>query len=279
MGGRFVGSQPEVGADIVGDILSWDYRAFKPKSFDLITASPPCIEFSRALTTRGGRHGREVERRLDHADQLVCKVLELIDYFQPKWWWIENPATGMLKERPYMAGLQYVDIVFCQFSHWGYREPTRFWGKLPGGAVKDVVCDGYHCPNLAGKPSRVGGPRRHRVQLSSWRSSPSTTSQYRIPPALIKYLVGSLPNPQEPEPAKAPPHPLSVPVSHTGQAHPAEVTGIGACGGNPLTLRILAQDGAGNLEWINALVDTGAQAILLSSSRFGGGTGEIPRVP
>jgi hypothetical protein len=208
---------------------------------------------------------------LDHADQLVCKVLELIDYFQPKWWWIENPATGMLKDRPYMAGLQYVDIDYCQFSHWGYRKPTRFWGKLPGGAVKDVVCDGYHCPNLAGKPSRVGGPRRHRVQLSSWRSSPSTTSQYRIPPALIKYLVGSLPNPQEPEPAKAPPHPLSVRVSHPGQAHPAEVTGIGACGGNQLTLRILAQDGAGNLEWINALVDTGAQANLLSSSRFGGG--------
>jgi len=223
---------PRWGANIIEDVLTWDYRRLPPKSFELITASTPCMEFSRALTTRGGQRVNKTDRRMDHADKVVCKVLEMIDYFQPKWWWIENPATGLLKERPYMAELAFVDLDYCQFSDWGYRKPTRFWGKFPAVGVKSVVCDGYHCPNLVGKPGRVGGKRRHRVQLSGWRSSPSTVQQYRIPPALVKYLIGSGTNSQGPQCCKAPPLPPSVPI-HVA----SDTTSIGACGGKQLVVR------------------------------------------
>ena len=161
-------ANPRWHANIQQDILSWDYRRLPPKSFDLITASPPCIEFSRALTTRGGKRVNIHDRKMDHADQLVLKVLEVIDYFQPQWWWIEDPSTGLLKDRPYMAGLPFVDLDYFQFSDWGYRKLTRFWEKFPGGVVESVVCDGHHCPNLVGKPKQVGGKRRHRIQLSGW---------------------------------------------------------------------------------------------------------------
>ena len=59
-------ADPQWSADIVEDILEWDYRQVSPHRFDLITASPPCIEFSRAKTTKA--------RDLDHADRVVQKV-------------------------------------------------------------------------------------------------------------------------------------------------------------------------------------------------------------
>lgn len=173
-----------------------------------------------------------------------------------------------------MAGLAFVDLDYCQFSDWGYRKPTRFWGKFPGGNLKSVVCDGYHCPNLVGKPSRVGGQRRHRVHLSGRQSAPSTYEQYRIPPALVKYLVGSGRNPQEPERPEVSLHPLSVPV----RVCPGTAN-IGACGGKQLIVRVQAMDRSGNVDWINALVDTGAQANLLSTSRFPVGSWQTSSQP
>ena len=73
-----------------------------------------------------------------------------------------------------MADLAFVDIDYCQFSRWGYKKPTRFWGVFPGGKLTNVVCDGFNCMNLANPPFRVGGPRRHRVQLSRNRVFPGT---------------------------------------------------------------------------------------------------------
>ena len=34
------------------DIVDWDYRQYPPKYFDVVWMSPPCTEYSRALTTR-----------------------------------------------------------------------------------------------------------------------------------------------------------------------------------------------------------------------------------
>ena len=35
-------------ADIRCDILDWGFRAYEPKSFDCVWASPPCTEYSIA---------------------------------------------------------------------------------------------------------------------------------------------------------------------------------------------------------------------------------------
>ncbi len=37
-------------ADIRADIMDWDYKAFPPRHFDFIWASPPCTEYSVATT-------------------------------------------------------------------------------------------------------------------------------------------------------------------------------------------------------------------------------------
>ena len=103
------------------NILDWEYRRFPPGYFDLITASPPCTEFSRAKSVG--------PRNLDTADQLVLKTLEIVHYFQPKRWWLETPRYGELPKRPYMAKIPFWDVDYCQVSLCGFKKPTRIFGS------------------------------------------------------------------------------------------------------------------------------------------------------
>ena len=67
-------------ADIHTDILKWDYKQFDRNHFDVIWSSPPCTEYSRAKTTG--------VRKIDYANSIVLKTLEIIDYFKPRYWFI-----------------------------------------------------------------------------------------------------------------------------------------------------------------------------------------------
>ena len=108
-------------ANINTDILSWDYKQFGVNDFDVIWASPPCTEYSRAKTTG--------VRKIDYANSIVLKTLEIIDYFKPQWWVIENPQTGLLKEQPFMTGLKYFDVDYCKYG-MNYRKRTRLWSNI-----------------------------------------------------------------------------------------------------------------------------------------------------
>ena len=59
-------------ADINVDILNWDYHQYRPKHVDVIWASPPCTEYSRALTTR--------PRKIQEANEIVERTLVIIEY-------------------------------------------------------------------------------------------------------------------------------------------------------------------------------------------------------
>jgi hypothetical protein len=97
--------------DIHIDILRWEYWHQPVGYYTVIAASPPCTEYSTAMTCR--------ERRLEEADALVKRALDIINYFQPDFWFMENPQRGLLKGRPVVKGLSYVDVDYCQFCTWG----------------------------------------------------------------------------------------------------------------------------------------------------------------
>jgi hypothetical protein len=61
-------------ADIKADILTWDYKQFPPNYCYYIHASPPCVEYSIALTTR--------PRNLESANAIVFKNLRANKLFK-----------------------------------------------------------------------------------------------------------------------------------------------------------------------------------------------------
>ena len=93
-------------AHIQIDIMDWDYTDLPPWMFDVIWASPPCTEYTRAKTCG--------VRDIEGSNEVVKKTLEIIDYFKPKYWIIENPQTGLLKEQEFMIWIPYNDIDYCK---------------------------------------------------------------------------------------------------------------------------------------------------------------------
>ena len=68
------------------DVLRWKFNEYPPGYFDVIAAGPPCGDYSLAKNLR--------PRQFHYADRLVRKTVEIIRYFKPRLWWIENPRTG-----------------------------------------------------------------------------------------------------------------------------------------------------------------------------------------
>ena len=133
-------SDPQYNATIVGSILDWDYGAYAPRHFSLITASPPCTHFSQAKTT-GQRH-------LEYALGLVQRTLEIISYFQQDRWWVETPRYGLLAKHQLMSAYPKWDVDYYQFSLCGFKKPTRFFGSLHLSTLPARLCDGVNCRNL-----------------------------------------------------------------------------------------------------------------------------------
>ena len=116
---------------------------------------------------------------------MVCKVMHIIEYFQPKFWWIENPRNGQLKSRPMMKNIPFVDIDYCQFSDWGYQKPTRFWGSPHLGKLPHVKCPGRACKIFVGTINGF----HHKEKLGGNAMHFNTTLKGRIPPRVVDYLL------------------------------------------------------------------------------------------
>ena len=129
MGYEVVSVDKDMKATFKCDIMDWDYEQYPNKYFDVIWASPPCTEYSRALTTR--------ERDIEGANVIVQKTLDILTYFEPKYWLIENPQTGLLKNQVIMWGLPYTDIDYCKYG-MQYRKRTRIWNNVVGWVPKPL---------------------------------------------------------------------------------------------------------------------------------------------
>ncbi len=90
-------NDPKYRAEITCDIRMWNFLEFPRNYFDVIFAAPPCTEYSLSKTTK--------KRDLAEANSLVLCVLEIIEYFQPDRWMIENPRYGLLRKQPFMQNL------------------------------------------------------------------------------------------------------------------------------------------------------------------------------
>lgn len=173
-------------ADINMDIMDWDYKdMYKPGHFDIIHASPPCHTFSNLRRTWIGRklkeHGDTIitHEILDKDMEekgvpLLRKAEEIIEYFKPKYYIIENP-DGKMKN--YMKEHKHYVVDYCKYSNWGYRKRTYFWTNIEGFKPKRCKKD---CINMEGN--------RHKQSIGGAINKTTLQERYRIPLDLIKGL-------------------------------------------------------------------------------------------
>ena len=153
-----------VSLDIVGrpthktDILEWDYTnggKYPPGHFDMIWASPPCTQYSSA------RVKANTPRDLVGADSLVNQVLVIIDYFQPGYWFIENPWGGMLRRRSVVSMLSPPKKVsYCMYGT-PYQKNTAIWTNTD---IKLACCQKDCSAMVLGDSGR----KRHEGDSSPW---------------------------------------------------------------------------------------------------------------
>ena len=167
------------------DIMEFNYKQYSPDEFEIIWASPPCLYYSvlqyswYGRKKKGGLYTKEQHMaELLIADNWVKKTLEILDFFKPKKWFMENPRGGLLKSREFMLNLPYVDVDYCRYCDWGYRKQTRIWTNVD---FIGKTCN-KNCGNMNGN--------KHKLDVSrDVGSGTRRFKRYRVPPNLIRELI------------------------------------------------------------------------------------------
>ena len=118
-------------ADINCNILDWDYKVYPVGHFDVVWASPPCDTFSNLKSCWIGRNGYTRESIQNDIDNIGLPILrrteEIINYFNPTYYFIENPRTSKMKE---YTDKPFYDVDYCKYG-MPYRKRTRLWNNIP----------------------------------------------------------------------------------------------------------------------------------------------------
>lgn len=136
---------------IKGDIMTWEYKKYPKKYFDVVTASPVCLYWSRLRNCWINRKMKGMNRLFTKEDiindidniakPMIDKVIEIIEYFEPSYYWIENPQTGKLKyymEEKHKKYNIFYDFDYCKYSDFGYKKRTRFWTNIKN--INNQLC-------------------------------------------------------------------------------------------------------------------------------------------
>jgi C-5 cytosine-specific DNA methylase len=138
-------------------ILDFDVTKvpFRP---DIIWASPPCTGFSVAAIGHhwSGGKGAYIPKTetAKLGIELVRKTLEIINYFQPTYWFMENPR-GVLRKLDVVKGLNKQSVTYCQYGDERMK-PTDIWTNSIMWEPKPMCKNGDPCHVAAPRGSRTG---------------------------------------------------------------------------------------------------------------------------
>ena len=148
--------------DYVTDVLDFDCSKipFKP---DVIWASPPCTYFSVASI---GHHWHQ-----DHTPKteqaklgvkIVEKTIEIIEMFQPDYFFVENPRGKLRKLGLFKGIAERTTVTYCQYGDTRMK-PTDIWTNYlysvfnPNGWKPRPICkNGDSCHVAAPRGSQTG---------------------------------------------------------------------------------------------------------------------------
>jgi hypothetical protein len=181
------------------DILSWNYVQYPKHYFKLITASPVCMWWSRLRNTWIGRklkaHGDEIITKEiiqqdieNYGIPMVDKIFEILDYFDPEFFIIENPTSGKMKN--YINELiPFYDIDYCKYSNFGYKKTTRFWTNIKN--LKFESCNN-DCKNMVD----LEGQHIHKDRMGTSKTVLHEGKIIRVNTAELRKKYKDFPNMQ-----------------------------------------------------------------------------------
>jgi len=174
---------------ILTDIMDWDYKQYPVEHFDIIWASPECKIFSMLQNSWVGRKYKDMnelnEIRKSHS-KFINKTIEIIEYFKPKYYFIENPLHSKIwdfvENKKYLE--KYVNVCYCYFGY-DYKKPTKI---LTNKSLKNKPC------LCVGKPKHkiCLGITSQKGMKAKGLEHPDRTSlkqRYSIPQKLLEYLL------------------------------------------------------------------------------------------
>ena len=187
-------------ATFTEDILTWDYTQYPTGYFDVIWASPDCTTWSLAT---GGKYrtkaniwglNNQHQDKATLGNNMILRVIEILNYFQPNSWFIENPRA-LLQHFPPLQ--QFIEdnganmnlVYYANYNNWGFPKATNIWSNLPLWANEvspvmptDSYTLKYHNFN--------GRKKRYYKQFGNGNAE----ERSKIPPDLINRLRLLIPN-------------------------------------------------------------------------------------
>jgi len=126
------------------DILTWDYTTIPKDSVYGILAAVPCTDY--AVSGARWFAQKDQDGRTEASQRLVAKTKEIIDYFDPVFWVIENPVSRIHKLNPWLGNTKYRFDPY-DFAGYGYDEDrytkrTHLWGVFNPPVKKPL--EPYH---------------------------------------------------------------------------------------------------------------------------------------
>lgn len=160
------------------DLMDWNYKDLPKGFFKIIWASPNCKDYSKMNFLR------KKPKDLTYSNNLIKKVIEIIEYFEPSYWYIENPQTGTLKDQDFMDFIPFTDVDYCKYGYT-YRKRTRVWNNNLNWIPTELCCKNHYCKTreVLGKHNmkwvtRGGGSNKWEQKIS-------------IPEKLIEQIINA----------------------------------------------------------------------------------------
>lgn len=134
------------------DILTWNYKTIPKNKVYGILAAVPCTDFAIS----GAKHfaKKDADGTTEQSIKLVNKTLEIINYFNPFFWVIENPMSRIHKCCPEIGEIKF-KFNPCDFAGYlrkeeqdneRYNKATWLWGNFKEPIKKHMPPISKDCP-------------------------------------------------------------------------------------------------------------------------------------
>lgn len=157
------------------NILDFDYKQYPNNYFDIIWGSPPCDKFSHL---RNCWKGRKLKNGIILTEEIIQKEIEtiglpplyklqeIINYFKPKYYFIENPATSKMKnyiDHNFLYDINKYIVSYCKYG-FDYKKNTAIWTNLKGFNPKKCKND---CDSIITIPNEGGIHSGYKIPIKS----------------------------------------------------------------------------------------------------------------